>query len=112
MDFYCEMCDMFIKPKNKYNHFKSKSHQEFDKCKHIILSLKDIDINSLDEAFYLFIIEHNKNFDYNLVKCQFKLVFNDYEYYPYVTSKLSDNETLIPWKSWLEEVFDGLKHKR
>ena len=59
MDHYCEVCDMFIKPKRKYNHFKSKFHQEFDQCKHILLSLKDIDINDADEAFYLYIIEHN-----------------------------------------------------
>ena len=35
----------------KYKHFKSKSHQEVNKCKHIILSYKDIDINDLDEEF-------------------------------------------------------------
>ena len=45
------------------------------------------------------------------MKCQFKLGFNDYQYCPYVTSKLSDNKTLIPWKSWLEEVIDGSKNK-
>ena len=28
-----------------------------------------------------------------------------------MTSKLSDNETPIHCKSWLEEVFDGLKNK-
>ena len=77
----------------------------------IILSPKDIDINDVDEAFYLYIIDHNKKFDYYFVKCQFKIVFNDYQYCPYVTSKLSDLKTLIPWKSWLEEVIDGLKNK-
>ena len=50
-----------IEAKNKYKHFKSKSHQQFDKCKHIILSYKDIDINDVDEAFHLSIIEHNKS---------------------------------------------------
>ena len=45
------------------------------------------------------------------MKCQFILFFNDYQYCSYVTSKLPDNKTLITWKSWLEEVFDGLKNK-
>ena len=58
MDYYCELCDIFIKPKSKYIHLISKSHQEVNKCKHIILSLKDIDIKDIDEAFYLYILEY------------------------------------------------------
>ena len=45
------------------------------------------------------------------MKHQFKLNFSDYQYCPYVTSNLSDKKTLIPWKSWLEGVIDGLKNK-
>ena len=60
MDYYCDVCLVSIKSKNKYKHFKSNKHKEFDKCKHKISSLKDIDINAVDEAFYLYIIEHNK----------------------------------------------------
>ena len=45
------------------------------------------------------------------MKCEFVIVFNDYQYCSYVTFKLSDNKTLIPWKSWLEEVIEGLKSK-
>ena len=86
MDYYCEMCLKIIKAKNKYKHFKSKSHIEFDKCKHIILSLKDIDIKNVDEPFCFYIIEHNEKFDYYLVKCEFQLVFSDYQYCPYITS--------------------------
>ena len=36
--------------------------------------------------------EHDKKFEYYLVKCKNKLVFNDCQYYPIVTSKLSDNK--------------------
>ena len=80
MEYYCEVCLKHIKAKSKYKHFKSISHHEFNKCKHIKLSHKFIDINDVDEAFYLHIIKYNKKFDYYLVKCEFKLVFNDYEY--------------------------------
>ena len=111
MDYYCEVCIKNIKAKNKYKHFKSKSHIQFDKCKHITLCHKDFDINDVDEAFYLHIIEHKKKFDYSLIICEFKLVFNDYEYFPYVTSKLSDNKTLIPWKSWLEEIIEDFENQ-
>ena len=61
MDYFCDMCLKNIKPNSKYIHFTSNSHQEFDKCKHIILSHKDIDIIDVDETFYLYIIEHKKN---------------------------------------------------
>ena len=82
MDYYCEVCDIFIKPKNKYKHFKSNSHEEFDKCEHIILSLEDIDKNQVNEAFGLYIIKRNKKFDFYLVKCHLKLVFTDYQCCP------------------------------
>ena len=52
-NFYCEVCLKNIIAKNKYKLFKSKSHIEFDKCKHIISSHKDININDVEEAFYL-----------------------------------------------------------
>ena len=109
MDFYCEVCLKSIKAKNKYKHFKSKSHQEFDKCKHIILSFKDIDIDHVDEAFCLYIIEHNKKFDYFILKCEFKLVFKDYQYCPYVMSNVSDSKTMISWKNFLMNVIDDFK---
>ena len=45
------------------------------------------------------------------MKCQFNLVFNDYQYCPYVTSKLSDNRTMISWSNFLKKVIDGFKNK-
>ena len=79
MEYYCEVCLKNIKAKSKYKHFKSKSHLEFDKCKHIILSHKNIDINDVDEAFYFYNIEQNKKFENYLVRCEIILVFNDYQ---------------------------------
>ena len=70
MDFYFEVCVKHIKPKSKQNHFESKSHKEFDKCEHIISFLKYIDINRVDETFYLYIIENNKKYEYYLIKCK------------------------------------------
>ena len=71
MDFFCEVGLKHIKAKSKYNNFKSNSHQEFNKCKHIILSHKNIDINDIDETFYLYIIEYMEKFDYYLLKSEF-----------------------------------------
>ena len=51
MDYYCEVCYKYINHKSKYMHFKSSSHKEFDKCEHILLSLKEFDIKNVDEAF-------------------------------------------------------------
>ena len=58
MDYFCDVCLKYVKPNSKLSRFKSKSHKEFDKGKHRILSHKDIDINEVDEALYLHIIEH------------------------------------------------------
>ena len=61
MDYYCDVRLENIKHRSKYKDFKSKSQEEFDKCNHILLSLRDVDINHINEAFDLYIIKHNKN---------------------------------------------------
>ena len=40
MRYYCEICLRDIKKKSKHSHLKFKSHKEFEKYNHIILSLK------------------------------------------------------------------------
>ena len=40
MSYYCDFCLEDSKKKSKYSHQKSKSHKDFEKYKHIILSLK------------------------------------------------------------------------
>ena len=68
MEYYCDVCLNYIKPNSKNTLFKSKPHQEFDKCKHILLYHKDFDLYDVDEAFYSYIIEHNQKVDYYLKK--------------------------------------------
>ena len=60
MDYYCEVCDKFTKPKSKYKIFKSNTHKEVDNCKHTELTNKNPHINDIDEIFYASIIEHKK----------------------------------------------------
>ena len=60
MRYYCDICLREIKKKSEYSHLKSKSHTEFEKYKHIILSLKNIDIKDVDEILYLYMIDHKK----------------------------------------------------
>ena len=75
MDFFCEVCDKFNKPKSKFKHFKSNTHKEFDKCKHMELVIENLNIKNVDEVFYAYIIQQSKEYDYYLIKCHFKLVF-------------------------------------
>ena len=76
-------------------HFKSKCHKQFDKCENIVLFLQYIGINNVDEEFYVYFIDCKKKFDDYLVKCHFNIVFTDYEYAPYIMSKLSNKKTMI-----------------
>ena len=66
MEYFCDVCDKFIKPKRKDNYFKSNTHKEVDKCKHMELIIEDPDINSVDEVFFADVIQHNKEYDYYL----------------------------------------------
>ena len=103
MVYYCDVYTISKKQKNKYKHFKSNRLKEFDKQKLKISSSRDINVNDVDDAFCLYIIEYNKKHDYYLIKCEFNLVFNDNFYKKYLTSQIFDNETMISWSSFLEK---------
>ena len=75
MRYYCNICLRDIKRKSKYSHLKSKSHEEFENNKHIILSLKNIEIKDVDEILYLYMKDYNKKYTQYFFKVQFKLIF-------------------------------------
>ena len=60
MSYYCDVCDKIIKLKSRNKHFKSTNHKEFDRCKHVKLTIENPNINDLDRVFYSYIIEHKK----------------------------------------------------
>ena len=64
MSYYCDVCDKTITHKPLNKHFESKIHEEFDRCKHIKLTIENPNMNDTDEIFYAYIIEHNKKHDY------------------------------------------------
>ena len=111
MEYYCEVCDEFIEPNSKYKHFTSNTHKEFDKSKHMESTIENPDINNIDEVFYAYIIQHNKKYDYYLIKCHFKLVFNDNQYSTYVKSNLFYNKRIISWLNFLKSVIDDFENK-
>ena len=65
MRYHCNICLRDIKKKSKFSHLKSKSQNEFEKYKHIILSLKNVDLKHVDEIVYFYVKDHKKKFNYN-----------------------------------------------
>ena len=50
MDYYCDVCDKYIKPKSKIKKIWDQIFTGNLTNKHILFSPKDIDINNVDEA--------------------------------------------------------------
>ena len=90
MKYYCDICLRDIKKKNKYSHLKSKSHKEFEKYKHILLSLKNVDIKDVDEKLHFYMKDHNKKINHYLSRGQFKLVFNNNQDCKYIMTGMVD----------------------
>ena len=107
-DYFCEICDKHINIKRKSNHFKLKSRIEIGECDHIMLSLKDVKIDVIDETCSLYKIEHIKKYDYCKAKGQFKLVFDGGQHTVYISARLFDNRTRICWKEFLNGIISGL----
>ena len=109
MDYYCEVSLLFIKPKNKYKLCEAKIHKEFNKGKHIKLAIENPGINDVNRAFYAYILQQMEKYEYCLNKCEFKLVFNDYQFCPYISSEVSDSKTMRSRQSFLEKVINDFK---
>ena len=103
MDYHCEVCNIFVKPKSKSEHFKSKNLIYLDKHKHIKVTIDKPNINNIDEKFYTHINEFNNKYEYYLVRCEFKLGFFNKESYGIARSNLTDNKTMVFWKIFVEK---------
>ena len=99
MSFYCDICLRDIKKKRKNSHLKSKSQKEIEKYKHIILSLKNVNIKDVDEILYLYMKNHNKKLNHYLMKGEFKLVFNNNQDCKHVMTGMIDNRTFNSWSN-------------
>ena len=110
MRYYCNICLLDIKKKSKHSHLKCKSHKEFEKYKHIILSLKNVEIKDIDEILYLYMIDHNKKFTQYLLKGQFKLVFNNQDW-KYLMTDMINNTTNVSWSNYIRDAIDKLKEE-
>ena len=81
---FCDICDKLIEPNSNCSYLKALSYEEFDRYKHIKLTIKNPDINEMEDKFDSYNLEHNKNFDYYLIKYDFKLNFYNYENSPHL----------------------------
>ena len=64
------------------------------------MTIENLDIKNIDEAIFEFMIQNKKNDSYP-VNCEFQKVFNDYQLYSYLTSKLYANKTMCFWQKIL-----------
>ena len=70
----------------------------------IILSLRNVDIEDVDEILCFYMKEHNKVFNQGLLKGEFKLVFNDNEDCKYIITGMIDDRTFTSWSSYLRDA--------
>ena len=56
-------------------------------------------------------LSNTKKYDQFLIKCHFKLVFNDNQSSTWSRSNLFDNKTMISWEKYLDNVIDDFKKR-
>ena len=108
MRHYCNICLLDIKKKSKKSHIKSKSHKEFEKYKHIIISFKNVDIKDVDEILFLYVKDYNKKYIHYFLKGQFILVFNNQDC-NYLMTDMINNTINVSWSNNLRDVISNLK---
>ena len=111
MRYFRDICLRDIKKKSKSSHLKSKSHKEFEKCNHIILSLKNVDLKDVDEVLCLYMNDQNKKVTHYLLKGEFNLIFNNNQDCKYIMTGMIDNRTIISRSNYLRDGINKLKEE-
>ena len=111
MSYYCEICLKDFEKKSKNSHLKTKSHKEIEKYKHIILSLKNVDIKHVDVILFLYMEDHNKKLNHYLLKGQFKLISKNNQDCRYVMMGMIAKRTNISWSNYLRDAINNLKEE-
>ena len=74
------------------------------------LTIKNPDMNNVEELFYAYIVQHNKKYENYRFKSLFKVAFNDNLYSTFVKSNLFDRKTMSSWQKFLGKVIDDFKN--
>ena len=109
MDYYCDICNMFIKLKSKFRHLKSVDHRKVDMHKHINLTINNPNINNTDEKFYSHNNEYNIKYEYYLVRCEYILCFFNMKDRGIASGMSTDNTTMVSWKVFVENAINKLR---
>ena len=110
MDYHCEVCNVYIKPISKSNRFKSINHKILEMHRHMKLTIDNPNIGNIEEIFYSHIKKYDTLYEYYLVSCEFNLCFMDKEDYAFVSSVLTNNQTIISWKIYTENAIDDFNN--
>ena len=110
-EFLCDICLRDIKKKTINSHLKFKSHKEFERYKHIILSSNNVNIKDVDEILYLYIKDPNKKFNHYLLIGQFKLVFKNNQGCKFILTGMIYNRTFYSWSKHLGYAINNLKEE-
>ena len=110
MQYYCKICNMFIKPKSKSRHFKSNNQKNSDKFNYIKLTINIPNIDNIDNIFYTHINEYDIKYDFYRVRYEIKLYFNNMEDYGVASSLLTGNKTTVSCKLFVENVINNFKN--
>ena len=101
---FCDICDEINEINSKYSQLNALSYEEFDRFKHMNLTIANPDINEINDQIDSYKSEHDEKNDYYLIKYDFKLVFNNYEDSPHLKSTSFNSKIMFSLKSFLEDV--------
>ena len=88
-----------IKLKSESNHPKSLTHVQYEKSIRINHTIENPIFFDVDKIFNDYITNHYRKFDLYFVKCDFKLVFNNFT--PHIKTYFYHNTTITKLKRFL-----------
>ena len=78
MDFLCQTCDRsLIENESEYQYYRATLRKKNVERLYKKYTIKNINLDEYDKIINDYITTHNKNFDVDLVNCEFKIEFDN-----------------------------------
>ena len=110
MSYYCDTCDKSIKMKSKKKHLVSKSH----KCLYYSIvtkyRIKNPEFFKIEDILNKHIDDYQKNFEYFVIICEWKLVFDNNNIFCEKTKEYYNICPIQNLKVFLREKINYFEH--
>ena len=108
---FSDICDKLFEINSKCSHLKALSYEEFDRFKHEKLTIKNPDMNKINNIIDTFINLYDKKYYFYLIKYNFKLVFINPQYWVNIETTPHSSRIIMSSEYLLNDAINDINNQ-